>query len=128
MADIEGETGGGVNGDLSAVKLRFNGGNGCGLMVEGGGSCTGGGGAWRLWCSGGASREAEGLCLAARPEEDEGGWGSMVRERRGGGRWAGGSGSGEVGSVAWVGRLAKAEGVGGPAGLENKRKRKSIQN
>jgi hypothetical protein len=46
----------------------------------------------------------------------------------GGGRWAGGSGSGEVGSVAWAGRLAKAEGVGGPAGLENKRKRKSIQN
>jgi hypothetical protein len=37
MADIGGETGGGVKGDLSAVKLRFNDGNGYGLMVEGGG-------------------------------------------------------------------------------------------
>jgi hypothetical protein len=41
MAGIRGETGGGVKGDLSAVKLRFNESNGCGLMVEGGGgSCT----------------------------------------------------------------------------------------
>jgi hypothetical protein len=39
-----GETGGGMKGDLSVVKLRFSEGNGCGLMVEGGGSCTEGGG------------------------------------------------------------------------------------
>jgi hypothetical protein len=49
-------------------------------MVEGGGSCTGGGG---------GSGTAVGLCLAARPEEDEGGWGPAIRERRGAlGRWA----------------------------------------
>jgi hypothetical protein len=33
-----------------------------------------------------------------------------------------------VGEAAWAGRQAKAEGVGGPAGLEKKRKRKSIKN
>jgi hypothetical protein len=37
MASIGGETGGSVKGDLSAVKLQFNEGNGCSLMVEGGG-------------------------------------------------------------------------------------------
>jgi hypothetical protein len=38
MAGIGGETGGVVKGDLSVVKLRFYGeGNGCDLMVEGGG-------------------------------------------------------------------------------------------
>jgi hypothetical protein len=37
MAGIRGEMGGGMKGDLTAVKLRFNEGNGCGLMVEGGG-------------------------------------------------------------------------------------------
>jgi hypothetical protein len=46
----------------------------------------------------------------------------------GGGRWAGGSGTGMVGWAAWVGRHAKAEGVSGPVGLEKKRKRKSIKN
>jgi hypothetical protein len=30
--------------------------------------------------------------------------------------------------VAWAGRQAKVEGVGGAAGLEKKRKRKSIKN
>jgi hypothetical protein len=59
--------------------------------------------------------------LAARPEEDEGGRGPVVRERRGGGRWACGSGSGKVGWVAWAGWQAKAEGVGGPAGKEKKK-------
>jgi hypothetical protein len=66
------------------------------------------------------NREAAGLGLAARPEEEEGGRASVVRERRGGGRWAGGSGSGMVGWAAWAGWQAKAEGVGGPAGLEKK--------
>jgi hypothetical protein len=33
-----------------------------------------------------------------------------------------------VGWAAWAGQQAKAEGAGGPAGLEKKRKRKSIQN
>jgi hypothetical protein len=41
---------------------------------------------------------------------------------REGGCWAGGSGTGIMGSVAWAGRQAKAEGVSGPAGLETKRK------
>jgi hypothetical protein len=34
---------------------------------------------------------------------------------------------GQVGWVVWACRQAKAEGVGGPAGLEKKRKRKSIK-
>jgi hypothetical protein len=89
VAGIRGEMGGGVNGDLSALKLRFRGGNGCSLMVEGGGSH-----------GGGAGREAAGLCLVARPEEDEGGRGPAVRERRG--HWAGGLGSGEVVWAAWA--------------------------
>jgi hypothetical protein len=33
-----------------------------------------------------------------------------------------------VGWAAWASRQAKAEGVGGPAALEKKRKRKSIKN
>jgi hypothetical protein len=33
-----------------------------------------------------------------------------------------------VGWVAWAGQQAKAEGVGRPAGLEKKRKIKSIKN
>jgi hypothetical protein len=33
-----------------------------------------------------------------------------------------------VGKVAWAGRQAKADGMSGPAGLEKKRKRKSIKN
>jgi hypothetical protein len=78
-------------------------------------------GAWRLGC-GGANWEAAGLGLAARPEEDEGGQAPVVRDRRGG--WASGSGSG---LASWAGRQAKAEGVDGPAGLEKKRKRKSIK-
>jgi hypothetical protein len=74
----------------------------------------------------GASREAPGLCLVARPEEDEGAQGPAVRERRGAlGRWAG---EWEVGGVAWASQQAKARGVSRPAGLEKKRKRKSIQN
>jgi hypothetical protein len=62
--------------------------------------------------------------LATRLEEDEGGRAPVARERRGGGRWAGGSGTGMAGWAAWVGRQAKAEGVGRPAGLEKKRKEK----
>jgi hypothetical protein len=63
--------------------------------------------------------------LAARPEEDEGGRGPVVRERRGGtglvgrgvGRWAGWLGpAGRPRPKEWAGRL------------EKKRKRKSIQN
>jgi hypothetical protein len=86
-------------------------------MVEGGGGHDGG-----------ASREAAGLCLVSRPEEDEGGRGPAVRERRG--RWAGGLRSGEWGGgLGYLGRWrAKAREVGGPTGLEKKRKRKSIQN
>jgi hypothetical protein len=83
---------------------------------------------WRLGRRSGTSLAAAGLGLAARPEEDEGGRAPVVRERRGGGRWAGGSGTGMVGWAAWVGRHAKAEGVSGPVGLEKKRKRKSIKN
>jgi hypothetical protein len=37
MAGIVGETGGGMKGDLSVVKLRFNESNDYCLMVEGGG-------------------------------------------------------------------------------------------
>jgi hypothetical protein len=40
-------------------------------------------GAWHLGC-GGADREAAGLSLAARPEEDKGRRAPVVRERRGG--------------------------------------------
>jgi hypothetical protein len=49
----------------------------------------------------------------ARPEEDEGEWGPVVRERRRGslGWWAG-----VVGWTAWAGRQTKAGGVGRPAG------------
>jgi hypothetical protein len=36
---------------------------------------------------------------------------------------AGGPESGEVGWASWVGQLAKAREVGGPAGLEKKRKK-----
>jgi hypothetical protein len=42
------------------------GGNGCGLMVEGGG-------AWRLGCGGGASREEEEAALGRHGEEEEDG-------------------------------------------------------
>jgi hypothetical protein len=42
---------------------------------------------WRLGCGGGASQEAAGLCVAARPEEDEGRRGPAVRERRGALDW-----------------------------------------
>jgi hypothetical protein len=33
-----------------------------------------------------------------------------------------------VGWVAWAGQQAKAKGMGEPAGLDKKRKRKSIKN
>jgi hypothetical protein len=60
-------------GDLSVIKLRFNEGNGCGLMVEGGESCTEGGGSWRLRCGGGASRKAV-LDRRGEEEEEDGRW------------------------------------------------------
>jgi hypothetical protein len=60
-------------GDLSVVKLRFNEGNGCGLMVEGGGSCTEGGGSWCLGCGGDASRKAA-LGRRGEEEEEDGRW------------------------------------------------------
>jgi hypothetical protein len=67
-------------------------------------SCTGGGGGH----GSSTSWEAAGLCLAARPEEDEGGQGPVVKKRRGG-----------TGPVGWgVGRWA---GRLGSAGLEKKR-------
>jgi hypothetical protein len=69
-------------------------------MVEGGVSCTGGGGGH----GSSTSWEAAGLCLAARPEEDEGGQGPVVKKRRGGtGRWAGewGGGLGSLGQLGW---------------------------
>jgi hypothetical protein len=52
---------------------------------------------WWLSRGDGASREVAGLFLVARPEEDEGGRGPMVRERKGGARpmgqeWGGGLG------------------------------------
>jgi hypothetical protein len=53
-------------GDLSVVKLRFNEGNGCGLMVEGGGS-------WRLGCGSGASRKAA-PGRRGEEEEEDGRW------------------------------------------------------
>jgi hypothetical protein len=53
-------------GDLSVVKLRFNEGNGCGLMVEGGGS-------WRLGCGGNASWKAA-LSRRGEEEEEDGRW------------------------------------------------------
>jgi hypothetical protein len=53
---------------LNVFKLGFKVDNDCGLMVEGGGLALKEG-AWRLGC-GGASREAAGLGLAARLEED----------------------------------------------------------
>jgi hypothetical protein len=72
-------------------------------------------GAWRLGCDGGASWEVAGLCLAARPEEDEGGRGPVVRERRGGGalglwvgEWEGGLGG--LGRLAGQGRRSGRAG------------------
>jgi hypothetical protein len=53
-------------GDLSALKLRFNEGNGCSLLVEGGGS-------WRLGCGGGASWKAV-LGRRGEEEEEDGRW------------------------------------------------------
>jgi hypothetical protein len=73
--------------------LRFN-------VRRRGGLATEEGRTWWLEHVGGASQEATGLCLAARLEEDEGGQGPIVRERRGGD----GPRSGEVGWAAWVGR------------------------
>jgi hypothetical protein len=69
---------------------------------------------WRRRRSSRTSLAAVRLGLAARPEEDEGGRAPVVRERRGG--------AGPVGQGLgwWAGR--------GPAGLEKKRKRKSIKN
>jgi hypothetical protein len=94
---------------LNVFKLRFKVDNDCGLMVEGGGVLyRRRGGSWHLGC-GSADREAAGVGLDTRPEEDEGRRAPVVRERRGGGRWAGGSGSVMVGWAAWAGRQAKAE-------------------
>jgi hypothetical protein len=53
-------------GDLSAVKLRFDEGNGCGLMVDGGGS-------WHLGCGGGTRRKAA-LGRCGEEEEEDGRW------------------------------------------------------
>jgi hypothetical protein len=49
--------------------------------------------------------------------------GGARRSGREGGHWTGESESGEVDWVAWASRHAKAGGVGGPTGLEKKRKR-----
>jgi hypothetical protein len=67
---------------LNVFKLGFKVDNDCGLMVEGGGVLHRRRGAWHLQCDG-ADREAAGLGLVARPEEDEGGWAPVIRERRG---------------------------------------------
>jgi hypothetical protein len=80
---------------LNIFKLGLKVDNGCGLMVEGGGVLyRRRRGSRRLRCDG-ADWEAAGLGLTARPEEDEGGWAPVVRERRGG-RWAGG-----LGGLGW---------------------------
>jgi hypothetical protein len=99
-----------VNGDSSVVKLRFIGVcNGCNLMVEEGGPAPEGGSPWRLGCGCGTA----GMWRSpARPEEDEGEWGPVVRERRGVIGLVGRVG----GWTAWAGRQAKAGGVGRPAG------------
>jgi hypothetical protein len=111
---------------LNVFKLGFKVDNGCGLMVEGAGSCTKGGGSWRLGC-GGADREAAGLGLAARPEEEEGGQALVVRERRGR--------AGLVGRGVgwWAGQLGPADRPrpkewAGRLGWKRKLKRKSIKN
>jgi hypothetical protein len=58
--------------------MRINGGRRGGLAPKEG--------AWHLG-SGGADREAAGLGLAARPEEDKGRRAPVVRERRGALGW-----------------------------------------
>jgi hypothetical protein len=112
---------------LIALIQGGGGGNGCGLMVEGGWSCTGGG--HSHGGSGAAVVQAmrwrgSNFLLGLRRTKV----GGARRSGREGWRWAGGARSGEVGWVAWVGWQAKARGVGGLAWLEKKRKMKSIRN
>jgi hypothetical protein len=90
---------------LNVFNLGFKVDNGCGLMVEGGGSCTKGGGSWRLGY-GGTDWEAAGLGLAARPEEE---WGAGL-VGRGVGWWAGRLGPASRPRLKeWAGRWAGKE-------------------
>jgi hypothetical protein len=71
-------------------------------MVEGGGSCTEGGGSWRLGCGGGASQKA---ALGRRGEEEEED-----------GRWAGREAEAQWGGEKWLVEKKIKRATAGPKG------------
>jgi hypothetical protein len=77
---------------------------------------------WRLGRGDGAIWEAAGLCLAARREEEEGGWGLAVRERWG----RGASGSGVGMWARWCGPAVGQGWRSGQASWARKEKKNEI--